>query len=60
MFFDIMQQIISFTWTALNTEINAAGISFTLWEIITFSVIGYLVFYFIFKVLLFFNDAREI
>ena len=60
MFFNIIEQIISFTWDVLNTPISGAGISFTLWDVIAFSVIGFLIFFFIFKILLFFDNAREI
>lgn len=61
MFFDVLQYIINFTWGAFNEQITLGnGISFSLWDIIVYSVVAFLIFFFIFKVLLFFDNHVEV
>lgn len=61
MFFDVLQYIINFTWGAFNEQISLGnGISFSLWDIIVYSVVAFLIFFFIFKVLLFFDNHVEV
>lgn len=61
MFFDVLQYIINFTWGAFNEQILLGnGISFSLWDIIVYSVVAFLIFFFIFKVLLFFDNHVEV
>lgn len=61
MVIDVIQQIINFTWYAFNYQISVGnGISFSLWNIIVYMIILYVLAYFVFRILLFFiNKTRE-